>query len=101
MVTSDGNQGSNPEREHENGLPHLRKAAGVQITHTWHWEVVTKNINTVGGGAAHGIDLLVFWALTWWCKGCTVRADDHGKLTGMCTSEKSKMMADYFGGNIK
>ena len=38
-----GNQGSIPEREHEKRLPHPRKAAGTQITHSWNGEVVTKN----------------------------------------------------------
>ena len=34
------------EGEHEKRLPHPRKAAGAQITHSWHGEVVTKNNNT-------------------------------------------------------
>ena len=38
-----GNQGSIPEREPEKRLPHLRKAAGTQITHSQLGEVVTKN----------------------------------------------------------
>ena len=38
-----GNQGSIPEREPEKRLPHLRKAAGTQITHSRLGEVVTKN----------------------------------------------------------
>ena len=41
-----GDQGSIPEREHEKRLPHPRKAAGAQITHSWNEEVVTKNNNT-------------------------------------------------------
>lgn len=41
-----GNQGSIPEREHEKRLPHPRKAAGAQLTHSRHGEVVTKNNNT-------------------------------------------------------
>src|SRR4029434_840379 len=41
-----GNQGSIPEREPEKRLPHPRKAAGAQITHYRHGEVVTKNNNT-------------------------------------------------------
>jgi hypothetical protein len=40
------NQGSIPEREHEKRLPHPRKAAGTQITHSRHGEVVTKTNNT-------------------------------------------------------
>ena len=32
-----------PEREPEKRLPHLRKAAGAQITHSQREEVVTKN----------------------------------------------------------
>ena len=39
------NQGSIPEREPEKRLPHPRKAAGAQITHSRHGEVVTKNSN--------------------------------------------------------
>ena len=35
VVTVTGNQGSIPEREHEKRLPHPRKAAGAQITHSW------------------------------------------------------------------
>jgi len=38
-----GNQGSIPEREPEKRLPHPRKAAGAQITHSQYGEVVTKN----------------------------------------------------------
>ncbi|KAK3745114.1 hypothetical protein RRG08_062986 [Elysia crispata] len=38
--------GSIPEREHEKRLPHPRKAAGAQLTHSRHGEVVTKNNNT-------------------------------------------------------
>ena len=34
-----------PERELEKWLPHLRKAAGAQITQSWHREVVTRNNN--------------------------------------------------------
>ena len=41
-----GNQGSIPEREPEKRLPHPRKAAGAQLTHSWHGEVVTKNNNS-------------------------------------------------------
>ena len=39
------NQGSIPEREPEKRLPHPRKAAGAQITHSRLGEVVTKNNN--------------------------------------------------------
>ncbi len=46
VVTGNGNQGSIPERKHAKRLPHPRKAAGAQITHSWHGEVVTKNNNT-------------------------------------------------------
>jgi hypothetical protein len=35
-----------PEREPEKWLPHPRKAAGAQITQSWHREVVTINNNT-------------------------------------------------------
>ena len=38
-----GDQGLTPEREPEKRLPHPRKAAGAQITHSRHGEVVTKN----------------------------------------------------------
>ena len=41
-----GNQGSIPEREPEKRLPHPRKAAGAQITHSQLGEVVTKNNDT-------------------------------------------------------
>ncbi|GFT93160.1 hypothetical protein NPIL_479811 [Nephila pilipes] len=41
-----GNQGSIPEREPEKRLPHPRKAAGTQITHSRLGEVVTKNNDT-------------------------------------------------------
>ena len=41
-----GNQGLIPEREPEKWLPHPRKAAGVQITHSRKGEVVIKNNNT-------------------------------------------------------
>ncbi|GBP52929.1 hypothetical protein EVAR_47584_1 [Eumeta japonica] len=34
-----GNQGSIPEREPEKRLPHPRKAAGAQITHSRHGEL--------------------------------------------------------------
>ena len=40
------NKGSTPEREPEKRLPHPRKAAGAQITHSRPGEVVTKNNNT-------------------------------------------------------
>jgi hypothetical protein len=39
------NWGSIPEREPERRLPHLRKAAGAQITHSSTREVVTRNNN--------------------------------------------------------
>ncbi len=41
-----GNRGSIPEREPEKRLPHPGKAAGAQITHSRHGEVVTKNNDT-------------------------------------------------------
>ena len=41
------NQGSTPEREPEKRLPHPRKAAGAQITHSQREEVVTKNNESV------------------------------------------------------
>lgn len=41
------NKGSTPEREPEKRLPHPRKAAGAQITHSRQEEVVTKNNETV------------------------------------------------------
>ena len=34
------------EREPDKWLPHLRKAAGAQITQSWHREVVARNNNT-------------------------------------------------------
>src|ERR1700733_12862731 len=40
------NKGSTPEREPEKRLPHPRKAAGTQITHSQHGAVVTKNNET-------------------------------------------------------
>ncbi|KAG8170522.1 hypothetical protein JTE90_021684 [Oedothorax gibbosus] len=46
VVTVTGNQGSIPEREPEKRLPHPRKAAGAQITHSRNGEVVTKNNDT-------------------------------------------------------
>ena len=48
-----GNQGSIPEREPEKRLPHPRKAAGTQITHSRHGEVVTKNNEAVLYEARH------------------------------------------------
>jgi hypothetical protein len=50
-VTED--QGSTPEREPEKRLPHLRKAAGAQITHSRRGEVVTKCNETVLFEARH------------------------------------------------
>jgi hypothetical protein len=41
------NKGSTPEREPEKRLPHPRKAAGAQITHSQYEEVVTKNNESV------------------------------------------------------
>ena len=53
------NQGSIPEREPEKRLPHPRKAAGAQITHSRHGEVVTKNKNTgLIGGPVIGMSTL-------------------------------------------
>ncbi len=46
VVTVTENKGSTPEREPEKRLPHPRKAAGAQITHSRHEEVVTKNNET-------------------------------------------------------
>ena len=40
------NQGSVPERELEKRLPHLRKAAGTEITQSRLGEVVTRNNDT-------------------------------------------------------
>ena len=48
--------------EHKKGYHIQRKAVGLQITHSWHWEVVTENIN--GPGAACGVELPVFWLLS-------------------------------------
>ena len=42
-----------PEREPEKWLPHPRKAAGAQITHSQYEEVVTKNNETVLYEARH------------------------------------------------
>ena len=53
-----GNYGSIPEREPEKRLPHLRKAAGAQITQSWHREVVTRN-NTTGYPCLVGNSLFV------------------------------------------
>ena len=47
------NQGSIPEREPEKRLPHPRKAAGTQITHSRHGEVVTKNNEMILSEAHH------------------------------------------------
>ena len=47
------NKGSTPEREPEKWLPHPRKAAGTQITHSRHGEVVTKNNEAVLYEARH------------------------------------------------
>ncbi|KHN85530.1 hypothetical protein Tcan_01978 [Toxocara canis] len=41
------NKGSTPESEPEKRLPHPRKAAGAQIIHSRHEEVVTKNNESV------------------------------------------------------
>ena len=43
VVTGNGESGFDSEREPEKRLPLLRKAAGAQITHSRHEEVVTKN----------------------------------------------------------
>lgn len=53
------NKGSTPEREPEKRLPHPRKAAGTQITHSRHEEVVTKNNETVlnEAGYRNGLNL--------------------------------------------
>ena len=46
-MTGNGEKGDSiPEREPEKRLPHLRKAAGAQITQSRHWEVVPINNNT-------------------------------------------------------
>ena len=47
MLRVTENKGSTPEREPERRLPHPRKAAGAQITHCRHGEVVTKNNEAV------------------------------------------------------
>src|SRR5258707_15086432 len=47
------NKGSIPEREPEKRLPHPRKAAGTQITHSRHGEVVTKNNEMILSEAHH------------------------------------------------
>ncbi len=46
VVTGNGESGFDSEREPEKQLPHPRKAAGAQITHSRHGEVVTKNNDT-------------------------------------------------------
>ncbi len=46
VVTGNGESGFDSGEEHEKRLPHPRKAAGAQITHSRHGEVVTKNNNT-------------------------------------------------------
>ena len=46
MVMGDGELLFDSEREPEKRLPHPRKAAGAQITHSRNGEVVTKNNDT-------------------------------------------------------
>ncbi|KAL6266052.1 hypothetical protein P5V15_002912 [Pogonomyrmex californicus] len=46
VVAGNGESGFDSEREPEKRLPHPRKAAGAQITHSRHGEVVTKNNDT-------------------------------------------------------
>src|SRR5277367_4390878 len=62
-----GNQGSTPEREPEKRLPHPRKAAGTQITHSQHGEVVTKNNEAVLYEARHrnGYNLNPLTRINW------------------------------------
>ena len=55
-VVVTGNQGSIPEREPERRLPHLRKAAGAQITQSQNGEVVTKNNNMMPYGIVIGME---------------------------------------------
>ena len=56
-----------PEREPEKRLPHLRKAAGAQITQSWHREVVTRNHNTrhqclaIGMNETHTLFMSTHW----------------------------------------
>ena len=51
LSLGDGNQGSIPTRE-------PKKAAGVQITRSWHREVATRNIDGLQrAGVALGLDL--------------------------------------------
>ena len=56
MLRVTENQGSIPEREPEKRLPHLRKAAGAQITECRLDDVVTRN-NDLGlfGGPGVGM----------------------------------------------
>ena len=56
------NQGLIPEREPEKWLPHPRKAAGTQITHSRHGEVVTKNNKLVllGSGIVMGTTQIIY-----------------------------------------
>ncbi len=46
VITGNGESGFDSGEEPEKRLPHLRKAAGAQITHSRHGEVVTKNNDT-------------------------------------------------------
>ena len=69
-ATGDGNQGSIPTRE-------PKKAAGVQITRSWHGEVATRNIDGVRRDGRRS-----------WRRPacmCTVCADDRDKVAGMLT----------------
>ena len=56
-----------PERELEKWRPHLRKAAGAQITQSWHREVVTINHNTrhpclvIGMNETHTLFMSIHW----------------------------------------
>ena len=75
-ATGDGNQGSIPTRE-------PKKAAGVQITRSWHGEVATRNID----GARRAMRRL-------WRRPacmCAVCADHRDKVAGGLTSEKEMM----------
>jgi len=47
VVTADGELGFDFGEEPQKWLPHLRKAAGAQITQSWHGEVVPIN-NIIG-----------------------------------------------------
>ena len=86
-----GNQGSFLESEHEKRLPHPGKVAGLQVTISWHADIVTKiSTGDTGRGSAHDRDLSVFRTPFW---GCDICAADSKKVAGVFTFEKSMLNA--------